>query len=132
MKIDVDQLSNFIRQINGSNRMGVGAMAEKIAEYLEAQHAANAPEPVGVIDCGDEGGSPSFFVDFDWSSRASSGVKVGAKVYVEPPGGALPQVIGKEVRELCVIAENHDSLPPTTWAVKFVTQAKRVKGLLGA
>ena len=35
MKIDIDALSNFIRQIDGNNQLGAGALAEKIAEYLE-------------------------------------------------------------------------------------------------
>ena len=29
MKIDIDALSNFIRQIDGNNQLGAGALAEK-------------------------------------------------------------------------------------------------------
>lgn len=33
--IDVDALSNFIRKVDGNNRLGAGALAERIAGYLE-------------------------------------------------------------------------------------------------
>lgn len=36
-KVDVDQLSNFIRFVDGNNSLGAGALAEKIAEYLSKE-----------------------------------------------------------------------------------------------
>lgn len=35
--VDIDALSNFIREIDGNNRMGAGALAENIANWLSAQ-----------------------------------------------------------------------------------------------
>lgn len=34
LALDIDDLSNFIRMINGDNSMGAGALAECICEYL--------------------------------------------------------------------------------------------------
>lgn len=34
---DVDELSNFIRRVDGNHDMGAGALAEKICEWLRAQ-----------------------------------------------------------------------------------------------
>lgn len=34
--IDVDHLSNFIRQIDGNHSLGAGALAEQIASYIES------------------------------------------------------------------------------------------------
>lgn len=36
MNIDVDALAQVIRQVNGDNRMGAGALAEKICEWIAA------------------------------------------------------------------------------------------------
>ena len=46
---DVDDLAQFIRQIDGNHRMGAGALAEHICEWLTAAPQAPAPEqdPVG-------------------------------------------------------------------------------------
>lgn len=37
---DINDLAQFIRQIDGDNRMGAGVMAEHICEWLAAAHAA--------------------------------------------------------------------------------------------
>ena len=39
---DCNQLSNFIRSVNGNNRMGAGALAEQICEWLAAAPTVKA------------------------------------------------------------------------------------------
>ena len=34
-RIDVDDLAQFIRTVNGDNKMGAGMLAEKIIEWME-------------------------------------------------------------------------------------------------
>jgi hypothetical protein len=43
---DVDELSNFIRQIDGDNKLGAGAMADKIVDWL--RNAQGDGKPAGA------------------------------------------------------------------------------------
>lgn len=56
--INIDKLSNYIRQINGDNRMDAGTLAEKIVQYLYEQSPAVEPaiqvKPLEWVVCGDE------------------------------------------------------------------------------
>lgn len=44
----VDELSNFIRSIDGDNRMGAGVLAERICEWLAALNASRDAVTVPV------------------------------------------------------------------------------------
>ncbi len=39
----------------------------------------------------------------------------------------LPNDLRADVLALCDLAENHEQMHPTTWAVKFIGMAKRIK-----
>jgi hypothetical protein len=44
---------------------------------------------------------------------------------------ALPDDLRADVLALCDLAENHEQLHPTTWAVKFIGMAKRIAKVSG-
>jgi hypothetical protein len=51
--LDVDQLANFIRRINGNNDMGAGALAENILGWLRTAPVSNPKEPSDTAPIGE-------------------------------------------------------------------------------
>lgn len=69
---DVDGLSNFIRQVDGDNKMGAGALAERICDWISAAPAAqpsaeqSAPGEVEV--------PPLSVLNAGWSALSAQGI----------------------------------------------------------
>lgn len=49
MPVDVDALAQFIRKVDGNNRMGAGALAEKISEWLAVSVVPQADGVTGAL-----------------------------------------------------------------------------------
>lgn len=45
----VDELAQFIRQVDGNNKMGAGTLADKICERFRVDAPAVQREPVGYV-----------------------------------------------------------------------------------
>ena len=48
----VDELAQFIRQVDGNNKMGAGSLAEKICERFHVADPAVQGEPMIITDAG--------------------------------------------------------------------------------
>lgn len=72
----VDELAQFIRQVDGNNKMGAGSLAEKICERFHVADPAVQGEPVAVVDACDDGMWADILPDVD--------VKVGQPLYTAP------------------------------------------------
>ncbi len=65
--VDVDQLAQFIRKVNGDNRMAAGSLAEHIAEWLAAAPASpQVAQPVAWLNAGTGNVTKSTLVVMDW------------------------------------------------------------------
>lgn len=74
----VDELAQFIRQVDGNNKMGAGSLADKICERFRVDAPAVQVEPVGVT-------TPlRAFDEFTTVIFEASKVPVGTKLYASP------------------------------------------------
>lgn len=49
MTVDPDKLAQYIRQVDGNNQMGAGALAERICEWLQDSNEAGEPLVTGWL-----------------------------------------------------------------------------------
>src|SRR5690606_26501776 len=80
----VDELAQFIRKVDGNNRMGAGTLADKICERFHVAAPTVQGEPVGVAS------ALRAFNGFTTAVFDSSKVPEGTKLYAAPQPPSAP------------------------------------------
>src|SRR5690554_4561866 len=89
----VDELAQFIRQVDGNHKMGAGSLADKICERFRVDAPAVQGEPVAWLAgevCGGDASHNTVNVALD-NPAPWSALPIGAKVAIQSPQPAEQQ-----------------------------------------